>query len=112
MPQQTPFAAACPDSVERLVEAHVRVYYRHGWRVKALAYLEAHPLLPVGGRRNRMNIQTVRDFFMWCSILNGTLLVLSTAILAFAGDWAFRRERSGAPYSFSAAQGASRRRAA
>jgi len=59
-----------------------------------------------------MNIQTVRDFFMWCSILNGTLLVLSTAILAFAGDWAFRRERSGAPYSFSAAQGASRRRAA
>ncbi len=37
-----------------------------------------------------MDIATARAFFMWCTILNGGLLVLSFLICAFAGDWVFR----------------------
>ena len=37
-----------------------------------------------------MGIDTVRAFFMWCTILNGGLLILSAAICAFAGDWVYR----------------------
>ena len=29
-------------------------------------------------------------FFMWCSILNTSLLAVSFLILAFAGDWVYR----------------------
>ena len=36
-----------------------------------------------------MDITTVRDFFMWCTILNGGLLVLSFVICAFARDWVY-----------------------
>ncbi|MCG2659358.1 MAG: hypothetical protein L6437_03815 [Kiritimatiellae bacterium] len=34
-----------------------------------------------------MDITTVRAFFMWCTIMNGGLLILSSLILVFAGDW-------------------------
>ena len=34
-----------------------------------------------------MDIVTVRAFFMWCTILNGGLLVLAFLIFACAGDW-------------------------
>ena len=34
-----------------------------------------------------MDIETVRAFFMWCTILNGALLVLSFLLCACAGDW-------------------------
>ncbi len=37
-----------------------------------------------------MDIATVRGFFMWCTILNGGLLVLSSLILTFASDWVYR----------------------
>ena len=37
-----------------------------------------------------MDIDTVRAFFMWCTILNGALLVLSSVICACAGDWVYR----------------------
>ena len=37
-----------------------------------------------------MDIQTVRQFFMWCTIVNGALLVLSFLICACAGDWIYR----------------------
>ena len=37
-----------------------------------------------------MDIQTVRAFFMWCTILNGSLLVFSFIICASAGDWVYR----------------------
>jgi len=37
-----------------------------------------------------MDIDKVRAFFMWCTILNGVLLVLSFLILASAGDWVHR----------------------
>jgi hypothetical protein len=37
-----------------------------------------------------MDIATVRAFFMWCTIVNGGLLILSFLICAFAGDWVYR----------------------
>ena len=37
-----------------------------------------------------MDIDTVRAFFMWCTILNGGLLVLSAVVCVFAGDWVYR----------------------
>lgn len=36
-----------------------------------------------------MDITTVRTFFLWCMILNGSLLILSFLITAFAGDWVY-----------------------
>jgi len=41
-------------------------------------------------RRDTMDIITVRAFFMWCSIINGALLILSFLICAFAGDLVYR----------------------
>jgi hypothetical protein len=37
-----------------------------------------------------MDIQTLRTFFMCCTILNGSLLVASFIICASAGDWVYR----------------------
>ena len=37
-----------------------------------------------------MDINTVRAFFMWCTIMNAGVLILSSMILVFAGDWVFR----------------------
>jgi len=37
-----------------------------------------------------MDIETLRAFFLWCTIINGGLLVLSAVICAFAGDWVYR----------------------
>lgn len=37
-----------------------------------------------------MTICTVQAFFMWCTIINGALLVFSALICAFAGDWIYR----------------------
>jgi len=37
-----------------------------------------------------MDIQTLTTFFMWCTILNVALLVLSSLICVCAGDWAYR----------------------
>ena len=34
-----------------------------------------------------MDIQMLTRFFMWCTILNGGLLILSFLFCAFAGDW-------------------------
>jgi len=46
-----------------------------------------------------MGIDTVREFFMWCTILNGVLLVLSFLILASAGDWVYRMQSKWFPIS-------------
>jgi hypothetical protein len=40
-------------------------------------------------RRNIMDIQTLTAFFMWCTILNGALMVLSAIICMSAPDWAY-----------------------
>ncbi len=37
-----------------------------------------------------MNIQTLTMFFMWCTIINGGILVLWAMIFLFASDFVFR----------------------
>ena len=37
-----------------------------------------------------MDIDDIRAFFMWCTILNVALLVLSSLICVCAGDWVYR----------------------
>jgi len=37
-----------------------------------------------------MDITTVRAFFMWCTIMNGALLLLSLVICVCAADWVYR----------------------
>jgi len=36
-----------------------------------------------------MNIQTLTTFFMWCTIINGILLIFSSVILVFFKDWVY-----------------------
>ncbi|NQT13687.1 MAG: hypothetical protein HQ582_13120 [Planctomycetes bacterium] len=38
-----------------------------------------------------MDIATAREFFMWCTILNGGLLIVSSLICALAGDWVYAK---------------------
>lgn len=47
----------------------------------------------------KMDINTVRTFFMWCTIINGGLLILMSLILAFAGNWVFRVQERWFPIS-------------
>lgn len=44
-----------------------------------------------------MDLITVRAFFMWCTVINGGLLILSSAILLFAQDLVFRLHRKWFP---------------
>ena len=37
-----------------------------------------------------MNIYTLTRFFMWCTILNVALLLLSSLMCICAADWAYR----------------------
>lgn len=37
-----------------------------------------------------MNIHTLQTFFTWCTVINGVLLLVWTAILAFAPEWVYR----------------------
>jgi len=37
-----------------------------------------------------MDIAAIRAFFMWCTIINGGLLMLSFLVCACAGDWIHR----------------------
>ena len=37
-----------------------------------------------------MDINTIRMFFMWCSVINGAVLILSSLILVFGGSFVFR----------------------
>lgn len=46
-----------------------------------------------------MDIQIVQSFFMWCTILNGILLVISFIICSFSGDWVYRRHSKWFPVS-------------
>lgn len=40
-----------------------------------------------------MNAQMLSDFLMWCTILNAGLLILSSLIMMFAGDFAYGLHR-------------------
>jgi len=44
-----------------------------------------------------MEIQTLTNFFMWCTIMNGALLVLWTIMLILAPDWVYRMQRKWFP---------------
>ena len=46
-----------------------------------------------------MDIQTLTTFFMWCTILNGGLLVLWTAMLILAPNWVYRTQSKWFPIS-------------
>jgi hypothetical protein len=37
-----------------------------------------------------MDVTIVRAFFLWCTIINGALLIFSSLLCAFAGDWVYR----------------------
>jgi len=37
-----------------------------------------------------MDISTLRDFFMWCSILNAAGLIFASVIFGFFGDWVYK----------------------
>jgi hypothetical protein len=37
-----------------------------------------------------MSVDAVRAFFMWCTIINGSLFILAFLITAYAGDWVYR----------------------
>jgi len=37
-----------------------------------------------------MDIDSIRAFFMWCTILNVALLVLSSLLCVCAADWVYR----------------------
>ena len=39
-----------------------------------------------------MDIQTLTSFFMWCTIMNGALLVLWTTMLMLAPDFVYRMQ--------------------
>lgn len=39
-----------------------------------------------------MDIQTLTSFFLWCTILNGALLVLWTTMCIFAPDLVYRTQ--------------------
>jgi len=46
-----------------------------------------------------MDIHTVKAFFMWCTIVNGVLLILSFLIYTCAGDWIYRMHSKWFPMS-------------
>ncbi|MGE4544526.1 MAG: DUF6868 family protein [Pedobacter sp.] len=37
-----------------------------------------------------MTIENIQAFFMWCTVIDGVLLVFSALLCAFAGDWIYR----------------------
>lgn len=37
-----------------------------------------------------MNLETLTSFFMWCSVINGGLLIYSSLMLILAPEWIYR----------------------
>lgn len=46
-----------------------------------------------------MDIRTIQTFFMWCTVINAALLVLTGLTLTFAGDWVYRIQSRWYPIS-------------
>ena len=44
-----------------------------------------------------MDIQLITDFFMWCSLINGGLLILWTLFIGFAPDLVYRIQHRWVP---------------
>jgi hypothetical protein len=64
----------------------------HSWRAGYGVCSSADRWIQDLIRRLAMDIETLRSFFMWCTILNGALLILAFLISAFAGDWVYRMQ--------------------
>jgi len=37
-----------------------------------------------------VNLETLQAFFMWCSLINMGLLILSVVLITKTGDWAYK----------------------
>ena len=46
-----------------------------------------------------MNIQTLTAFFMWCTIINGTLFTFWTVMCILAPNWVYRTQSTFFPIS-------------
>ncbi len=46
-----------------------------------------------------MDIRTIQTFFMWCTVINAVLLVLTGLTLTFAGDRVYRIQSRWYPIS-------------
>ena len=46
-----------------------------------------------------MDIQAARNFFMWCSIINGGLLILSFLFCSLAANWVYKVQSRRFPMS-------------
>lgn len=46
-----------------------------------------------------MDMETIQTFFMWCSIMNAALLILTGLIFTFAGDRVYRVQSRWYPIS-------------
>ena len=44
-----------------------------------------------------MDIQTLTSFFMWCTLINGALLILWSTLFLFAPDLVYRTQRKFIP---------------
>ena len=46
-----------------------------------------------------MDMFTIKTIFMWCTIINGVLLVISLLICSLAGDWVYQKHSKWFPIS-------------
>ncbi len=46
-----------------------------------------------------MDVETVQQFFMWCTIINVGLLIVSFVLCACAGDWIYQKHSRWFPIS-------------
>ena len=46
-----------------------------------------------------MDIQTLTRFFMWCTIMNGALLVLWSIMCVLTPDWVYRMQKKWFPFT-------------
>jgi hypothetical protein len=46
-----------------------------------------------------MDLEMLRAFFLWCTIINGALLMYSFLVIAFAGEWVYRMHNKWYPIS-------------
>lgn len=80
------------DGVKHL-EAHDELYFEVKFPIRKEKFsFPIFGFVHVKGRQveYRLTIAAVRAFFMWCTILNAGLLLLSFLVCAFAGDWIYR----------------------
>ena len=46
-----------------------------------------------------MDVAAVRGFFMWCTVINGGMLVFSSVMCILAGNWVYQVQRKWFPIS-------------